>query len=159
MTTPPSVTNRVVVGVDGSTPSDAALRWARFLAETIGGTLQAVTVAPSYADWAPAGWAAAGWAGVPADWDPTRDANRLLDQALDRVFGDDRPPALQTTAAQGNPAKALLEASEGARMLVVGSRGHGGFTGLLLGSVSAACAEHATCPVLVVHGLTPPPPR
>jgi hypothetical protein len=50
VTTPPSVTNRVVVGVDGSTPSDAALRWARFLAETIGGTLQAVTIVPSYAD-------------------------------------------------------------------------------------------------------------
>ena len=58
---------------------------------------------------------------------------------------------------EGNAAKVLLEASEGARMLVVGSRGHGGFSGLLLGSVSAACAEHARCPVVVVHGDGPPP--
>jgi len=52
----------------------------------------------------------------------------------------------------------LLEVSDGARMLVVGSRGQGGLAGLLLGSVSAAGAEHAACPVLVVHGTTLPPP-
>lgn len=51
----------------------------------------------------------------------------------------------------------LLEASEGALMLLVGSRGHGGFTGLVLGSVSANVAEHATCPVLVLHGDEDPP--
>ena len=72
---------------------------------------------------------------------------------------DSRPARLQATVADGSPAKTLLQISEGARMLVVGSRGHGGFTGLLLGSVSAACTEHAHCPVLVVHGPTPPPRR
>jgi nucleotide-binding universal stress UspA family protein len=74
------------------------------------------------------------------------------------VFGGRRPPGLRTDVREGNAARVLLEASEGARMLVVGSRGHGGFAGLLLGSVSAACAEHASCPVLVLHGTTPPPP-
>jgi nucleotide-binding universal stress UspA family protein len=54
----------------------------------------------------------------------------------------------------------LLDVSTGAQMLVVGSHGHGGFAGLLLGSVSAACAEHARCPVLVVHDrLAAPPPH
>jgi nucleotide-binding universal stress UspA family protein len=46
----------------------------------------------------------------------------------------------------------LIDASKGAEMLIVGSRGHGGFVGLLLGSVSARCAEYAHCPVLVMHG-------
>ena len=58
---------------------------------------------------------------------------------------------------EGGAAGVLLDASQGAIMLVVGSRGHGGFTGLLLGSVSANVAEHATCPVLVIHGDQGPP--
>ena len=155
MTTAPVDPNRIVVGVDGSTPSDDALRWGRFLAESMGGTLQAVFAWPSIAEWA-SPWVADGVA-VPPELDPGKDAARFLDQTLDRVFGDDRPVGLQATVADGSPAKALLQVSEGARMLVVGSRGHGGFTGLLLGSVSATCTEHARCPVVVVHGLTPPP--
>jgi nucleotide-binding universal stress UspA family protein len=58
---------------------------------------------------------------------------------------------------EGNPAHVLLEHSAGALMLVVGSRGRGGFAGLMLGSVSAAVAEHASCPVLVVDGDKPVP--
>jgi nucleotide-binding universal stress UspA family protein len=54
-------------------------------------------------------------------------------------------------------AKVLIDASQGATMLVVGSRGHGGFAGLLLGSVSANVAEHASCPVLIIHGHQPLP--
>ncbi len=58
---------------------------------------------------------------------------------------------------EGGAAKVLLEASTGADMLVVGSRGHGGFSGLLLGSVSAGVSEHASCPVLIIHGDRPLP--
>jgi nucleotide-binding universal stress UspA family protein len=72
---------------------------------------------------------------------------------VQEVFADERPVDLVLSIAYGQPASVLLEASEDSTMLIVGSRGHGGFAGLLLGSVSSACAEHATCPVLVVHGV------
>ncbi len=58
---------------------------------------------------------------------------------------------MRLIAQEGNPAKVLIDRSTGAQMLVVGSRGHGGFAGLLLGSVSSKCPEHAHCRVLIVH--------
>ncbi|OZC75284.1 hypothetical protein CH251_11015 [Rhodococcus sp. 06-462-5] len=76
---------------------------------------------------------------------------RALAEATAAAFGTDLPAGLKQVARQGSAAKALLEASHDAEILVVGSRGHGGFVGLLLGSVSSQCAEHAHCPVLVVH--------
>jgi nucleotide-binding universal stress UspA family protein len=150
-----SYTDTVVVGVDGSPASQRALRWGRFLAETTHSPLAVVGVWDSTAAYS---WAAGGWSAVPADWNPSVDAQQGLESTLDQVFGADRPVALRSAVVEGNVAAVLLEITRGARMLVVGSRGHGGFAGLLLGSVSAACAEHAKCPVLVVHGDTPPPP-
>jgi nucleotide-binding universal stress UspA family protein len=149
------VRDRIVVGVDGSEPSKRALRWARFLAGATGSDLLAVTA------WQPVstyGWAGAGWTAAPGDWNPAEDADKILAASVDEVFGSDRPANLVLSTVEGNAAQALLTLADGARMLVVGSRGHGGFAGLLLGSVSAASSEHATCPVLVVHGNTPPPP-
>jgi hypothetical protein len=66
------------------------------------------------------------------------------------VGGDPQPVDL--VVRQGGAAAVLIDQSRDADLLVVGSRGHGGFAGLILGSVSTACAEHAHCPVLVVHG-------
>jgi nucleotide-binding universal stress UspA family protein len=155
LTAAPAQHECVVVGVDGSASSAQALRWARFMADTTGSPLHAVAV------WQPLSsytWATAGWAAVPGDWDPAGDTEKMLQSTLDDVFGADRPPALHTTVQEGIPAKVLLDYSRTATMLVVGSRGHGGFAGLMLGSVSTACAEHATCPVLVIHGSTAPPP-
>ncbi|MGN6131700.1 MAG: universal stress protein [Nocardioidaceae bacterium] len=137
-------TRRVVVGVDGSPGSVEALRWGARVATALGATVQAVTAwhypttygAPMYMD----------------DWRPDVDAEKVLEQALDEAFGAHRPPGLVTAVAPGTPREVLLEASKGAQLLVVGSRGHGGFTGLLLGSVSAAVAEHAGCAVLVARG-------
>jgi nucleotide-binding universal stress UspA family protein len=146
--------DRVVVGVDGSKPSHEALRWAGFMGEVTGSTLEAVIV------WQPMsayGVGTAGWATVPPDWDPAEDARRVLTDTVEEVFGPTKPEGLILTVREGGPAHALIEISGEARMLVVGSRGHGGFAGLLLGSVSTACAEHAICPVLVIHGTTPPP--
>jgi nucleotide-binding universal stress UspA family protein len=147
--------DRVIVGVDGSKPSHEALRWAGFMADATGSTLQAIMV------WQPiSGYVAgtAGWAAFPPDWDPAEEARRVLTDTVADVFGSTPPAGMIMTVQEGGAAHALIELSSGARMLVVGSRGHGGFAGLLLGSVSAACAEHASSPVLVIHGMTPPPP-
>lgn len=134
---------RIVVGVDGSEPSKAALRWAAGFAAETGGFIDAVIAWQSPSD--------LGWAYLPGDWRPDQDAEKLLTQAVDEVFGANRPLGLRLTVERGNPAKVLIDQSRNAELLVVGSRGHGGFAGLLLGSVSASCAEHAKCPVLVVH--------
>ena len=142
--------HRIVVGVDGSEPSKQALRWGAHLAARFGARLDAV------AAWDfPTGY---GFASVPPDWDPARDMRQALDDTVRAVFGDQPAPELHREAREGGAAKVLLEASENATMLVVGSRGHGGFAGLLLGSVSANVAEHASCPVFISHGDQAPPP-
>ena len=149
-----AVSSRIVVGVDGSALSEHALRWAQFVAQATGSNLEVVSAWEPFASF---GWLGAGWESVPNDWDPALDAEKIVTTSIDNVFGENRPPGFQLTLREGNAARVLLDVSQGARMLIVGSRGHGGFTGLLLGSVSAACAEHATCPVLVLHGDTPAP--
>ena len=78
---------------------------------------------------------------------------KQVDKAVREAFGDDVPAGLTTSVVFGHPSKVLVHESEDATMLVVGRRGHGGFRGLLLGSVSAACVAHAKCPVLVIHDL------
>jgi nucleotide-binding universal stress UspA family protein len=136
--------SHIIVGVDGSEPSKAALRWAAWLLAATGGWIDAVIA------WHPP--ASFGWSYVPGDWNPEKDAEKVLSRTVDEVFGADRPVGTRLIVREGNPAKVLLDESRDADLLVVGSRGHGGFAGLLLGSVSAHCAEHASLPVLVVHG-------
>ena len=140
---------RIVVGVDGSDSSKQALRWAGAIAAATGCRIDAVMT-----------WQVANMAGlayVAPDIDLSKDTDKALTKTVDEVFGTERPADLQTIVRNGGAARVLVELSEGARMIVVGSRGHGGFKGLLLGSVSAAVAEHASCPVLVVHGEQAPP--
>lgn len=139
---------RIVVGVDGSQHSQQALRWGAQLAATFGARLDAVIAwefPTSY-----------GW--VPTEWNPGQDMEKVLHDTVQAVFGDHPPAGLRRQVREGGAAKVLLDACEGAIMLVVGTRGHGGFAGLLLGSVSANVAEHASCPVLVIHGGQAPPP-
>lgn len=146
MSAPESGTPRIVVGVDGSDASVDALLEAQRLAAALGGTLDVHLV-----------WEIQLVPGAfpPPDWDPERDAGQALTAALAAAFGERPPEGLRTTISRGQPSRILIEASRGARMLVLASRGLGGFTGLLLGSVSAACSAHAHCPVLIV----PPPAR
>jgi nucleotide-binding universal stress UspA family protein len=145
----PAPGTRIVVGVDGSDQSKLALSWAMRISATIGASIDAVTA-----------WhlpVAYGWSFVPLEaWDPEGEATKCLADSLDAVFGAERPAGLRLLVRQGLAAKVLLDESRDATMLIVGSRGHGGFSGLLLGSVSASCAAHATCPVLVIHGDRPP---
>jgi nucleotide-binding universal stress UspA family protein len=134
---------RVVVGVDGSESSIDALRWAERLAGGLGAEIDAITT------WQyPTSFAMV--PGLP-DWDPQADAGRLLADAIRAAFGETPPPGLRAQVREGHPAAILVDAAADAELLVVGSRGHGGFAGLLLGSVSAHCTEHAACSVLVAH--------
>lgn len=142
----PAALDRIVVGVDGSAESALALRWGARIAaaEGTGITVVAAWEYPATYEWA-------AW---PEGYSPETDMEKAAQDVVDAVFGAQRPADLEVLVYEGHPVSVLLKASKGARMLVVGSRGHGGFVGLLLGSVSARVAEHATCPVLVVHGDT-----
>lgn len=137
--------SRILVGVDGSDASIHALRRGARIAGALKAPLEAITTweFPIMLD----------GAYYPMDnWSPENDAQQILANAIDQAYGDTPPANLTRTTLQGAPARVLIDASEHASMLILGSRGHGGFAGLLLGSVSAACAEHAHCPVLIMHG-------
>ena len=142
---------RIVVGVDGSEESKHALRWAARLAASLDARIDVISAwqYPTYY----------GWGAYPLEWNPGADMEKQLTATVDEVFGEKRPQAIRLFVQEGSAAHILIQEAHGALMVVVGSRGHGGFTGLLLGSVSSAVAEHASCPVLVVHGDEVPPAR
>jgi nucleotide-binding universal stress UspA family protein len=140
---------RIVVGVDGSAASRAAFRWAVRQAELTGATVQAITawqypVATGGYAWAPVA--------VIDDTDLQEAADKTLADEISEVVGARTDVKLLPQAVEGNPAQVLLDASAGADLLVVGSRGHGGFAGALLGSVSQHCVHHADCPVVIIRG-------
>jgi nucleotide-binding universal stress UspA family protein len=78
-------------------------------------------------------------------------AATALEETLRESIPDTDTVEVERRVVEGRPAAVLVDESQGADLLVVGSRGHGGFTGLLLGSVSQQCAHHAACPVVIVH--------
>jgi len=136
---------RIVVGIDGSPGATAALRWAVELAAATGAELQAVTA------WQfPYGWVD----GYPPDverWAQHAEelARNTVEAAVAAATPAD-PASLSRVVIEGPAAKSLITQAKGADLLVVGTRGRGGFAGLLLGSVSHQCVEHATVPVAVV---------
>ncbi|MFI6445699.1 universal stress protein [Kitasatospora sp. NPDC050543] len=134
---------RIAVGVDGSPSSEQALRWAVAQARLTGATVDAVIcwLLPTMYGRAP----------MSVDRELGHVAAKVLEQAVAHAFGEVRPMGLRETAVLGNAAEVLVERSRGAELLVVGSRGHGGFTGALLGSVGQYCVQHASCPVVVIR--------
>ncbi|HYK69543.1 MAG TPA: universal stress protein [Streptosporangiaceae bacterium] len=142
------MSGRIVVGVDGSSSSKAALAWAVDQARLTGASVEAVIawhypVVVGGIPFAPMG--------VVDSPDYAEFAMKVLSDAIAATVDPDEPVKVSLVVRAGNAAQALLEAAGGADLLVVGSRGHGGFTEALLGSVSQACVHHARCPVVIIR--------
>jgi len=139
---------RIVVGVDGSTHSAAALRWALGQAVLTGARIDAVAcwLRPAMAGgYSPAAYVDIDLAG------PTAEVARAAVADAVAATAGAAGVEVQTRVVEGYPPRVLVEAAAGADLLVVGSRGHGELSGMLLGSVGLHCATHAPCPVLIVH--------
>ena len=138
---------RIVVGVDGSEHSRRALQWALDEALLRGAAVDVVHA------WEPPFLVAYG--GMPVTgfvYDPTpyeEAGHQLLDDTVDAV-DTKGAPAMEKILVRGSAAPMILDIAKGADMVVVGSRGRGGFAGLLLGSVSQQVAQHAPCPIVIV---------
>lgn len=134
----------IVVGIDGSVRSVAALRWAAAQARLTGADVHAVTgwevpvtimVVPTYTE---------------ADY--AREAHAVLDRVVAEVQETDPDVKIEKHLIQQRPALALMEWAEGAQLLVIGSHGRGDLPGVHLGSTASYCVHHAPCPVVVVRG-------
>jgi nucleotide-binding universal stress UspA family protein len=139
----------VVVGVDGSTESIAALSWAARYAATTGATVRAIRAwhYPGAVGGPPVEKAPAA---VREETEQRMSAD--LTAAVTKVYPDGSAAAVETRVSYGHPAQVLIEESKTADLLVVGSHGHGKFSGMLVGSVSIHCITNASCPVVVVRG-------
>src|SRR3954468_14359951 len=138
---------RIVVGVDGSDGSVHALRWAVTEARLRGASVDVIhSWHYPYAAYTEVTGMAAG---VVDRAELEKVGQEVLQQTVDAVAGGGEGVQVNAGLGQGGAAASLLHAAVGADLLVVGTRGHGGFTGLLLGSVSQHAVHHAPCPVVV----------
>lgn len=145
--------HRIVVGIDGSEPSKAALAWAVGQAKRTGASVEAVIA-----------WhfpvVVGGMPFAPVSMLENADfggqAASLLRHVIAETVPSDSAVKISTTVREGNAAQILLEVADGADLLVVGSRGHGGFAEALLGSVSQHCVHHARCPIVIIRGQGEP---
>ena len=137
--------HRIVVGVDGSQSSVAALRWAARQAELTHAPLEIVSA------WGwPTGYS--GWeTPPPPDHDPAEEARRQLDKAVAAVLTPRFAIQVRRSVIEGHAAPVLEALSKAADLVVVGSHGHGELAGMLLGSVSQHCVTHCQCPVVVIR--------
>lgn len=137
---------RIVVGVDGSPSSQAAYQWAVRQARLTGGQITAVTA-----------WRRPSAYGYPVPIAPLSNAREIAERVLQTATDEiaqtaGGPVAITGKVVEGNAPRALLDEAADADLLVVGSRGYGGFAGALLGSTGQHCVQHATCPVVVIRG-------
>jgi len=143
---------RIVVGIDQSECSRQALLWARDEARRWGASLEVV-----YAFGATTGWLGMGdavGASVTenfAEDEVTQAARTVLDGEVDAVLGSTSDVTLVLRTVPLHAGEALVEASTGADLVVLGTHGKGGIRSALLGSVSSYCVHHAHCPVVVVR--------
>ncbi len=151
-TEPQSAAGRIVVGVDGSPHSREALRWALDQARLTGQPVEAVT---SWSVPLPYGGMGGAAAVVALDWEG--EATGTLEDTVAKVVDPPDADRVSQRVVQGHPAQVLLDAAADAALLVIGSRGLGGFTGMLLGSVSQHVIARAACPVVVVRAPAVPP--
>ena len=138
----------IVVGTDGSDEAHRALDWAMREAAARHTTLKVLAIVPAMAS---------PWTGNPLSVPDGDHAVQSVREAAERAvaasaaeIGDQQPESVSVQAAIGYPAQALIDASKTADLVVVGSRGTGGFAALLLGSTSTQVAHHASCPVVIV---------
>ena len=137
----------IVVGVDGSPGSRTALTWAAAEAADHGADLVVLNVW-EHTLMPPAGSVSVSEHYVP---EPSQTTADELLKVIKEELGDEPPVVVRPHVKQGRPAKVLIDESTNADLLVVGKRGHGGFAGLVLGSVSQHVAAYAKCPVAVVR--------
>ena len=143
----------IVVGVDGSESAQEALDFAAREARLRGAGLRVVMT------WSMPTMAYDGMGGFSPDIDPTvfeESARAALDATLATLDEQADGIEIEQVLCRGQPAQVLVEQARTADLLVVGSRGRGGFAGLLLGSVSHQCAQHAPCPVVIVRAPSRP---
>ncbi|HEX6310052.1 MAG TPA: universal stress protein [Acidimicrobiia bacterium] len=135
-----------VVGIDDSQGARAALAWAAKYAAATGSRLRVVHAYPFDISWIDA------YAPEIPDW--KKRARDAAEQTVNEVVGDVLAPGdregIETAVVEGHASDVLHDEGENAALVVVGSRGRGGFAGLLLGSVSQRVAQHAACPVVIV---------
>jgi nucleotide-binding universal stress UspA family protein len=138
----------IVVGIDGSHNASHALEWAMTEAGVRHTDLTVITVNSVIAGY---------WSGqpvtLPGDDDRVAEARKSAEAAVAEIaadLGDRQPASVQVIAENGFPAQTLIDASEDCDLLVVGSRGGGGFAALAVGSITNQVMHHAKCPIVVV---------
>ena len=147
MTEAQSTNHHAVVGFDGSENSSAALQWAIEHVQRLGGGSIKVVMAWSYAPTSVGGY------GIGGSLPPAESMQEVTEAGLTEALATVAPPegiTIESVVREGPAAKVLIEESEGAEILVVGKRGHGGFLGLLIGSITNQVVNHAVCPVVIV---------